>query len=155
MSKLKTFILCICILYSLQLVLLMLTPDKFKKIIKFCTAVMILTVTVSNLIGIDYAELFESISVPAPSYTYDESDRLIISELESTIAEYLSESLASSGIYPKEFIIDTTIDDERCISITKVTIVLAYGDGDKISQAAGITKSLIGEIEVEVMCSEE
>lgn len=155
MSSLKNLILSICVLYVLQFVLLHLAPEKFKKPIKLSMAIVILTITLTKLTGIDNMKLFDGISSPDDSYTYDEADKLVLRELEAQIADYLSNALSSSAITAQKVAIEATIDSDRCISITKAMITLNTIDRDKQAQAIYITQNLIGDIDVEITYSEE
>lgn len=155
MNGLKEFVFCVCVVYILQAVLLILSPEKYKNAVKLSSAVIILTVMVTKLSTFDFLSLFDGITDIGNSYIYDESDKLVLSELETQIADYMMQSLHSNGIEPKKVEVNATIDDDRCISITKVSVVIGLDAADNKSQVIQLTEKLIGAVDVDVSFSEE
>lgn len=155
MNALKEFVLSICVVYILQAVLLILAPEKYKSTVKLSSIVIILTVIISKLSAFDSLSVFDGITGIQSSYIYDESDKLVVGELESKIADYLYRSLLSNGIESEKVEVNATIDNERCISITKVSVVLNRDCADKESYVVRLTENLVGDVDVDVSFSEE
>lgn len=155
MNGLKELVFCVCVIYILQAVMLILSPEKYKNAVKLSSAVIILTVMVAKLSAFDFLSLFDGITDIGNSYIYDKSDKLVLSELETQIADYLMQSLRSNGIEPEKVKVNATIDEERCISITKVSVVIGLDAACDKSQVIRMTENLIGAVDVDVLFSEE
>lgn len=155
MNGLKEFILGLCVIYILQSVFIVLSPEKYKNAVRLSFSIIILTVIATKLYAFDYLSLFNGITDVGNSYIYDESDNLIISDIENKVADYLMQSFHSKGINSESVMVNATIDNERCISITVVSVVLDLMDRDKQPQVVSIIENLVGDVDVDVSFSEE
>lgn len=148
MIELKNLIFSLSVLVVLQFIFSMLAPERYRSAIKMALSLITVAVVSAGIFKIDFSDIyssFPSINTELSSY---ESDQLILDELNSKLSEYISLLLEDKGIVSKKVSVDTTIDENRCISITKASIELGSEyEKDEII-VINLIKSKIGDIEV-------
>ncbi len=150
MKTLVTVTLLISVLAVVNTLVLSLSPDRYRREFRAMLSLMSLAAIGSVLLGADFSDIssrFEDIALPDMSIKRDEA---ITSELDKKLQEYLFTCLAEKGIAPENIFIETTIDAERRIFITKARITLPAGysgrEGEIKSLLDGILGSGVAEI---------
>lgn len=148
MTALKNLMLSLSALFVLQFIFSMLAPERYRSAIKMALSLITVAVLSAGILKIDFSDIyssFPSINTALSSY---ESDQLILDELNSKLSEYIASLLEDEGIVSEKVSVDTTIDENRCISITKASIELGSEyEKDEII-VINLIKSKIGDIEV-------
>ena len=150
MKFLTSLTLTICVLSILYTAMMMLVPDRFRRELRSVLSLIVVVTLGAVIIGADFSDIsarFENLSFESGSYS---RDRLIQSELETRIADYISTLLTEQGISCKKITVGTTIDELRRISITKASLAL---DSVYRAQESIVTSTIqknIGDIEVNI-----
>lgn len=148
MTALKNLMLSLSAMFVLQFLFSLLSPEKYRPAIKMALSLITVAVVSAGILKIDFSNIyssFPSINTELSSY---ESDQLILDELNSKLSEYIASLLEDEGIVSEKVSVDTTIDENRCISITKASIELGSEyEKDEII-VINLIKSKIGDIEV-------
>ena len=148
MTALKNLMLSLSAMFVLQFLFSLLSPEKYRPAIKMVLSLITVAVVSAGILKIDFSNIyssFPSINTQLSSY---ESDQLILDELNSKLSEYIASLLEDEGIVSEKVSVDTTIDENRCISITKASIELGSEyEKDEII-VINLIKSKIGDIEV-------
>ena len=150
MTALKNLMLSLSALFVLQFLFSLLAPEKYRPTIKMALSLIAVAVVSAGILKIDFSNIyssFPSINTELSSY---ESDQLILDELNSKLSEYIASLLENEGIVSEKISVDTTIDENRCISIIKASIVLGSEYEKDEAIIIGLIKSKIGDIEVSI-----
>lgn len=150
MTALKNLMLSLSALFVLQFLFSLLSPEKYRPAIKMALSLITVAVVSAGILKIDFSNIyssFPSINTELSSY---ESDQLILDELNSKLSEYIATLLEGEGIVSEKVSVDTTIDENRCISITKASIELGSEYEKDEAIIISLIKSKIGDIEVSI-----
>ncbi len=155
MNWLKSLTLGICSLSVIYTVVKMLSPQKYQTQIKTVISLLFAILLGSMLLGFDASDISDSLSGIAYSYDITDEDKLVISEIESRISEYLQSELENIGINPQKVSIKTNIDADLCISISEARVVLEHEDENKSEAVRTLIAQKIGDIDTYIELSEE
>lgn len=148
MTALKNLMLSLSALFVLQFIFSMLAPERYRSAIKMALSLITVAVVSAGILKIDFSNIYSSFPSITSELSKHESDQLILDELNSRLSEYIASLLENEGIVSEKVSIDTTIDENRCISITKASIELGSEyEKDEII-VINLIKSKIGDIEV-------
>lgn len=148
MSALRNLMFSLSALFVLQFLFSLLAPEKYRSAIKMALSLITVAVMSAGILKIDFSDIysaFPSIDTELSSY---ESDQLILDELNAKLSDYISSLLEEEGFICKNVSVDTTIDENRCISITKASIVLGREYEKDEAIIIGLIKSKVGDIEI-------
>lgn len=150
MTALRNLIFSLGVLVVLQFIFSTLAPERYRTAIKMSLSLIAVAVVSAGILKIDFSNIyssFPSINTELSSY---ESDQLILDELNSKLSEYIASLLEDEGVVSEKVSVDTTIDENRCISITKASIELGSEYEKDEAIIISLIKSKIGDIEVSI-----
>lgn len=150
MTALRNLIFSLGVLVVLQFIFSTLAPERYRTAIKMALSLITVAVVSAGILKIDFSDIyssFPSINTELSSY---ESDQLILDELNSKLSEYIASQLEDEGVVSEKVSVDTTIDENRCISITKASIELGSEYEKDEAIIISLIKSKIGDIEVSI-----
>ena len=88
----------------------------------------------------------------AVTNTYNQS---LANSFKQNIENNLKEKLKVNSINPKEILLVVNIDEDNCISISEVNLVLLVQDKSNREKAVNIIKNEIGDLPVNITFSED
>lgn len=154
MSALKNLVFAICVLSVAYTVLMMLVPDRYRGELRSVLALVMLTAFAAIAVRADISDISPQLADFGKYGGISENDRLIQSELETRIGEYISSLLSENGIVCKKLSVGTTIDSERRISITVASLQLDPAYEDREDVIYSVIKDKIGDIEIQISYEE-
>lgn len=150
MTALKNLMLSLSTLFVLQFLFSLLTPERYRPAIKMALSLITVAVVSTGILKIDFSDIYSAyLSIDTELSSY-ESDQLILNELNAKLSEYIASLLEDEGVVCEKVSVDTTIDENRCISITKASIMLGSEYEKDEAIIIGLIKSKVGDIEVSV-----
>lgn len=150
MRFLTSLTLTICTLSILYTAMMMLVPDRFRRELRSVLSLISVVTLGAVILGADFSDVnarFNSLSFDG---SVSSRDRLIQSELETRIADYISTVLSEHGISCKKITVGTTIDEQRCISITKASLAVDESFRTQDALITSLIVNKIGDIEVKI-----
>ncbi len=154
MTSVKNITLTVCILSLVYMLIMMLTPDGFKQKMKTVISILTALTIAGAILNIDFT-FDEDISrdlLYESDYSYSE---LILSELDQRLADSILLIYEENGIPVEKISVDTNIDDENSISISKISLTISGNRENYESKIRRITSDKIGEISLEMSFSED
>ena len=150
MTALKNLIFSLGVLVVLQFIFSTLAPERYRTAIKMALSLIAVAVVSAGILKIDFSDIYSSFPSITSELSKHESDQLILDELNSRLSEYIASLLENEGIVSEKISVDTTIDENRCISIIKASIVLGSEYEKDEAIIIGLIKSKIGDIEASI-----
>lgn len=156
MEKIKNIVLCLCLVGIAISVLDLIAPgEKLKKQLRLLFSGVFILVMLSPFVN-------GNINIDIPAWSDFENsaeteqltelvDGILKSEIEGEIRASLAEALSLSGIVANEILVSVNIEDNSCISITNVQILLS--DESKLEEAKAVLTELIPPDECEIQIS--
>lgn len=145
MNGLSGWALTVSICAVIACIVEMLTSDtKLEKIVRFvlgafmlCAVLIPLGQTVSEISDINLDNTF--------TYnTRQDFTEQKVKLLKNEICSLVNTTLSAENIYPQKSEVSMDIDDDMCISMVSVTVVLDRKDADKAVKTADTIKSKLG-----------
>ncbi len=160
MEKLRSLTFIACYLGIAISMLDIITPcDKLKKQIRFIFSMVFIIAIATPLLdgGIDFEvptieKIENSEEYIAVTNTYNQS---LANSFKQNIENNLKEKLKVNRINPKEILLVVNIDEDNCISISEVNLVLLVQDKSNREKAVNIIKNEIGDLPVNITFSED
>ncbi len=155
MIGIKWLILSITVMYIGRFIISVLSPDRYKPLIKSSTSILILGVIASGILGFEL-KLDDISSINLDSIRYNnQGDELLLSDLNNKLEAYIEDSLKNNGIQIEKAEISTTIDEDRCISISKIVIYIDSSQQNNMEAIDNYIANTIGDFPVEIISSVE
>lgn len=148
MTALRNLIFSLGVLVVLQFIFSTLAPERYRTAIKMAVSLIAVAVVSAGILKIDFSDIYSSFPSITSELSKHESDQLILDELNSRLSEYIASLLENEGIVSEKISVDTTIDENRCISIIKASIELGSEYEKDEAIIISLIKSKIGDIEV-------
>ena len=150
MTALRNLIFSLGVLVVLQFIFSTLAPERYRTAIKMALSLITVAVVSAGILKIDFSDIYSSFPSITSELSKHESDQLILDELNSKLSEYIASLLENEGIVSEKVSVDTTIDENRCISIIKASIELGSEYEKDEAIIISLIKSKIGDIEVSI-----
>ncbi len=149
MQFFKSFSLTIAVLSLIFVLVILLTPDKYRRQMQIVLSVILSLTLSALLVGADFSDF----SAFANNYKLDESgissqDKMILEELEGKLSEHIKTILDENEIAAEKITVKTNIDGDRCIFISKISLTIK--EESKASITKAVIEKNIGKTEVEI-----
>lgn len=120
MGLLKNITVSVCLLSLVYSVMMLLTPDRFKRQMKSVISI-ITAVTMGGLIisGGNAEDIFSSINIPSIGESQS-SNTAVMRELEERLNEQIQKLMEENGIPIEKIDVSVDIDRDNCIFISKL-----------------------------------
>lgn len=154
MTAVKNITLTVCILSLVYMLVMMLTPDSYKQKMKVVISILTALTISGAVLNIDFtfdAEI-DTDSLYEYNYSYDE---IVLSELESRLADTILPIYDESKIPVEKISVETNIDEDGSIIISKISLTISGGYDDYESTIRRVTTERIGEVALELSFSED
>lgn len=160
MNTIRNITLIACYLgIAISILDIMSPSEKLKKQLRFIFALVfiiaIATPILNGRINLEipaFEPIEESDEYLAVQKTFSEN---VTEKFRSNIEQVIRQKLEAAEIIPKEISVNVNIDENNCISISEVKIVLAVQDNIISTKAGKIVKNEIGNVPVNIKAAEE
>ncbi|MCD7846821.1 MAG: hypothetical protein LUG49_02140 [Oscillospiraceae bacterium] len=154
MTAVRNITLTVCILSLVYMVVMMLTPDSFKQKMKTVISILTALTIAGAILNIDFSfdEEIDADLLYESDYIYND---LVICELEQRLADGILLIYEENGIPVEKISVETNIDDENSISISKISLAIRGESEAYESKIRKVTRDKIGEVALEMSFSED
>lgn len=155
MGFLTTVTISVCVLSLVYSIMMLLTPDRFKRQMKSVISVII-AVTIGGIIlhgGYDDSFL-SALEIP-PIAAQGSSNEIMIAELEARLNEQIEKLIEEKGIPVEKVESDIDIDADNCIFISRLFVRISGSKSEYQEKIRSIVKSDIGDVNLETAFTEE
>ncbi len=154
MTAVKNIALTVCILSLVYMIVMMLTPDSFKQKMKTVISILTALTIAGAVLNIDFAfdEDIDADSLYESDYSYNE---LVLDELNERLADTILLIYKENDIPVEKISVETTIDSENSISISKISLTILGSSETYESKIRKVTESRIEDMDLEMSFSEE
>ncbi len=155
MGLLKNITVSVCVLSLVYCVMMLLTPDRFKRQMKSVISI-ITAVTMGGLIisGGSGDDTFSSINIPSIGESQS-SSAAVMRELETRLNEQIQKLMAENGIPAEKIEVRVDIDGDNCIFISRLTATISGSQKLYEEKVRSLVKSDIGDVNLEIVFTEE
>lgn len=154
MTAVKNITLTACILSLVYMIVMMLTPDSFKQKMKTVISILTALTIAGAILNIDFSfdEEIDADLLYESDYIYN---GLVISELEQRLADSILLIYEENDIPVEKISVETNIDDENSISISKISLTIRGESEAYESKIRKVTRDKIGKVTLEMSFSED
>lgn len=154
MTAVKNITLTVCILSLVYMIVMMLTPDSFKQKMKTVISILTALTIAGAVLNIDFTfdEDIDADLLYESDYSYNE---LVLDELNERLADTILLIYKENDIPVEKISVETTIDSENSISISKISLTIIGSSEAYESKICKVTENRIGDIDLEMSFSEE
>lgn len=155
MGLLKNIAVSVCVLSLVYCIMMLLTPDRFKRQMKSVISI-ITAVTMGGLIisGSSGEDIFSSINIPSIGESQS-SNAAVMRELEVRLSEQIQRLMEESGIPVEKIDVSVDIDGDNCIFISKLAAQISGSQKLYEEKVRSLVKSDIGDVNLEIAFTEE
>ena len=155
MGLLKNIAVSVCVLSLVYCIMMLLTPDRFKRQMKSVISI-ITAVTMGGLIisGSSGEDIFSSINIPSIGESQS-SNAAVMRELEARLSEQIQRLMEESGIPVEKIDVSVDIDGDNCIFISKLAVQISGSQKLYEEKVRSLVKSDIGDVNLEIAFTEE
>lgn len=155
MGLLKNIAVSVCVLSLVYCIMMLLTPDRFKRQMKSVISI-ITAVTMGGLIisGSSGEDIFSSINIPSIGESQS-SNAAVMRELEVRLSEQIQRLMEESGIPVEKIDVSIDIDGDNCIFISKLAAQISGSQKLYEEKVRSLVKSDIGDVNLEIAFTEE
>ncbi len=155
MEFLKNITISVCALSLVYSIMMLLTPDRFKRQMKSVISVII-AVTIGGIIlhgGYD-DDFLSSLEIPSFD-ARSSSNEMMLTELEARLNVQIEKLIEEKGIPVEKVETDIDIDADNCIFISRLLIEVNGAKSEYEEKLRSIVKSDIGDVNLETAFAEE
>lgn len=136
------------------MIVMMLTPDSFKQKMKTVISILTALTIAGAVLNIDFTfdEDIDADLLYESDYSYNE---LVLDELNERLADTILLIYKENDIPVEKISVETTIDSENSISISKISLTIIGSSEAYESKIRKVTENRIGDIDLEMSFSEE
>ncbi len=155
MGLLKNITVSVCVLSLVYSVMMLLTPDRFKRQMKSVISI-IMAVTMGGLIinAGNGEDIFSSINIPSIGESQS-SNAAVMRELEARLNEQIQKLMEENGIPIEKIDVSVDIDGDNCIFISKLEAQISGSRKLYEEKVRSLVKSDIGDVNLEIVFTEE
>lgn len=155
MGLLKNIAVSVCVLSLVYCIMMLLTPDRFKRQMKSVISI-ITAVTMGGLIisGSSGEDIFSSINIPSIGESQS-SNAAVMRELEVRLSEQIQRLMEENGIPVEKIDLSVDIDGDNCIFISKLAAQISGSQKLYEEKVRSLVKSDIGDVNLEIAFTEE
>lgn len=155
MGLLKNIAVSVCVLSLVYCIMMLLTPDRFKRQMKSVISI-ITAVTMGGLIisGSSGEDIFSSINIPSIGESQS-SNAAVMRELEVRLSEQIQRLMEENGIPVEKIDVSIDIDGDNCIFISKLAAQISGSQKLYEEKVRSLVKSDIGDVNLEIAFTEE
>ncbi len=155
MGLLKNIAVSVCVLSLVYCIMMLLTPDRFKRQMKSVISI-ITAVTMGGLIisGSSGEDIFSSINIPSIGESQS-SNAAVMRELEARLSEQIQRLMEENGIPVEKIDVSVDIDGDNCIFISKLAAQISGSQKLYEEKIRSLVKSDIGDVNLEIAFTEE
>lgn len=159
METVKSLTMTICFVGIAITMLDIITPgEKLKKQMRVVYSLVILLTVATPIVRGDIKLDFSDITAIESTQAYIEVEEAYQKSLENQFVENIrlaiEQKLLVKNINAEEILISINKEDNNCISISEVNIVLAVQDINKSSEAISIVQNELGNLPVNIKTAE-
>ena len=155
MGLLKNIAVSVCVLSLVYCIMMLLTPDRFKRQMKSVISI-ITAVTMGGLIisGSGGEDIFSSINIPSIGKSQS-SNAAVMREFEVRLSEQIQRLMEENGIPVEKIDVSIDIDGDNCIFISKLAAQISGSQKLYEEKVRSLVKSDIGDVNLEIAFTEE
>lgn len=155
MKTLAELAFTVSLLSAINALILMLAPDRYRREIKAVLSLIIVASVFSVISGADFTLLPEGTLRGLDDNIKFSADIAVQRELENKVSEYIGGLLDERGIEYKNISVETSIDADRRIFITKASLRLSPQLRDSEELISSIIEEKIGKIDREFIYEDD
>lgn len=148
MTALKNVTLGLAALYIIRFLFSLLAPEKYRNAIKTVLSLIAVVTVAVGIVNVDLSDIYSQFRSIGGDISFSEADSLILGELNGKLSDYICSLLSEEGIESEKVSVVTTIDENRCISITKASITLGSEYKNDEYAVRNLIRNKIGDIEL-------
>lgn len=155
MEVLKKMTMSICVLSLVYSIMMLLTPDRFKRQVRSVLSI-ITAITIGGIIlnGGSWDGIFSSLDIPSAG-TAESADRLVISELQARLNVQIKKLIEEKGVPLEKVDTVIDIDEDNCIFISRLLLEVNGTKSEYEERIRNVVKSEIGDVNLETVFTEE
>lgn len=155
MGLLKNITISVCVLSLVYCIMMLLTPDRFKRQMKSVISI-ITAVTLGGLIisGGNAEDIFSWINIPSIGEGQS-SNAAVMRELEARLNEQIQKLMVENGIPVEKIDVSVDIDGDNCIFISKLAAQISGSQKLYEEKVRSLVKTDIGDVNLEIAFTEE
>ena len=142
-------------LSAVNALLLMLAPDRYRREVKAVLSLIIAASVIGTFINADFSDISGFTYAPDLSGAGYSSDEAVKKELSGRIADYIGSLMDERGISCKKIEVETSIDENRSIFITKASLWLGPDQAESEPRISSLILSKIGDIDIEFIYEDD
>lgn len=156
MSIIKEITLLISAFSVAYCIIMLLTPDKYRRQIKSLVALTLTVSLGSVIIGADFdINSFISADYSKMDSSYYIADDMVQKELEARLEHSIKSIFEENSIPIEKISVSTNIDKDNCIFISKISLTVSGSRKEYQLLIEQVAESRIGDVAVETVYTEE